>query len=279
MIPRLIGIPKDDELKPWELPSGKLSFETRLRREVDEPPTYYPMPTSGRRAHSDIVRGLVHNDIVAANDETRLRGEYTPRAGGGVAVAMAGNADGAVAPPLPNPKRRNEMWLVGNNKDLKHVYKPHLDGHTQYGLEGHGYGEGLTSLTGIPVEEKSPRLRGMAADRRVQAFEHRHNDTDVTNPWGKKEWEFCEPRGAGAGVLETGNAGMWGCGGSDLRADYFEKDFRREAAASEARLRAEQGQFLGHPNPNALRSSNIQHPVYRRKGTLRSGVSPMGFGV
>ena len=86
------------------------------------------------------------------------------------------------------------MWLVGNNKDLKHVYKPHLDGHTQYGLEGHGYGEGLTSLTGIPVEEKSPRLRGMAADRRVQAFEHRHNDTDVTNPWGKKEWEFCEPR-------------------------------------------------------------------------------------
>ena len=67
--------------------------------------------------------------------------------------------------------------------------------------------------------------------------------------------------------------------GSDLRADYFEKDFRREAAASEARLRAEQGQFLGHPNPNALRSSNIQHPVYRRKGTLRSGVSPMGFGV
>ena len=192
---------------------------------------------------------------------------------------MAGNADGAVAPPLPNPKRRNEMWLVGNNKDLKHVYKPHLDGHTQYGLEGHGYGEGLTSLTGIPVEEKSPRLRGMAADRRVQAFEHRHNDTDVTNPWGKKEWEFCEPRGAGAGVLETGNAGMWGCGGSDLRADYFEKDFRREAAASEARLRAEQGQFLGHPNPNALRSSNIQHPVYRRKGTLRSGVSPMGFGV
>ena len=64
-----------------------------------------------------------------------------------------------------------------------------------------------------------------------------------------------------------------------LRADYFEKDFRREAAASEARLRAEQGQFLGHPNPNALRSSNIQHPVYRRKGTLRSGVSPMGFGV
>ena len=191
VIPRLIGIPKDDELKPWELPP---SFETRLRREVDEPPTYYPMPTSGRRAHSDIVRGLVHNDIVAANDETRLRGEYTPRAGGGVAVAMAGNADGAVAPPLPNPKRRNEMWLVGNNKDLKHVYKPHLDGHTQYGLEGHGYGEGLTSLTGIPVEEKSPRLRGMAADRRVQAFEHRHNDTDVTNPWGKKEWEFCEPR-------------------------------------------------------------------------------------
>ena len=279
VIPRLIGIPKDDELKPWDMPSGKLSFETRLRREVDEPPTYYPMPTSGRRAHSDIVRGLVHNDIVAANDETRLRGEYTPRAGGGVAVAMAGNADGAVAPPLPNPKRRNEMWLVGNNKDLKHVYKPHLDGHTQYGLEGHGYGEGLTSLTGIPVEEKSPRLRGMAADRRVQAFEHRHNDTDVTNPWGKKEWEFCEPRGAGAGVLETGNAGMWGCGGSDLRADYFEKDFRREAAASEARLRAEQGQFLGHPNPNALRSSNIQHPVYRRKGTLRSGVSPMGFGV
>ena len=68
-------------------------------------------------------------------------------------------------------------------------------------------------------------------------------------------------------------------GGSDLRADYFEKDFRREAAASEARLRAEQGQFLGHPNPNALRSSNIQHPIYRRKGTLRSGVSPMGFGV
>ena len=62
-------------------------------------------------------------------------------------------------------------------------------------------------------------------------------------------------------------------------ADYFEKDFRREAAASEARLRAEQGQFLGHPNPNALRSSNIQHPIYRRKGTLRSGVSPMGFGV
>ena len=52
-----------------------------------------------------------------------------------------------------------------------------------------------------------------------------------------------------------------------------------QAAASEARLRAEQGQFLGHPNPNALRSSNIQHPVYRRKGTLRSGVSPMGFGV
>ena len=51
------------------------------------------------------------------------------------------------------------------------------------------------------------------------------------------------------------------------------------AAASEARLRAEQGQFLGHPNPNALRSSNIQHPIYRRKGTLRSGVSPMGFGV
>ena len=80
-------------------------------------------------------------------------------------------------------------------------------------------------------------------------------------------------------MLETGNAGMWGCGGSDLRADYFEKDFRREAAASEARLRAEQGQFLGHPNPNALRSSNIQHPIYRRKGTLRSGVSPMGFGV
>ena len=99
VIPRLIGIPKDDELKPWDMPSGKLSFETRLRREVDEPPTYYPMPTSGRRAHSDIVRGLVHNDIVAANDETRLRGEYTPRAGGGVAVAMAGNADGAVAPP------------------------------------------------------------------------------------------------------------------------------------------------------------------------------------
>ena len=39
------------------------------------------------------------------------------------------------------------------------MYKPHLDGHTQYGLEGHGYGEGLTSLSGIPVEEKSPRLR------------------------------------------------------------------------------------------------------------------------
>ena len=23
----------DDELKPWDMPSGKLSFETRLRRE------------------------------------------------------------------------------------------------------------------------------------------------------------------------------------------------------------------------------------------------------
>ena len=193
VIPRLIGIPKDDELKPWELPSGKLSFETRLRREVDEPPTYYPMPTSGA---APTPTSCAASCTTTLSPPTTRRGceASTRRAPAAAWRWRWRGTPSAVAPPLPNPKRRNEMWLVGNNKDLKHVYKPHLDGHTQYGLEGHGYGEGLTSLTGIPVEEKSPRLRGMAADRRVQAFEHRHNDTDVTNPWGKKEWEFCEPR-------------------------------------------------------------------------------------
>ena len=64
--------------------------------------------------------------------------------------------------------------------------------------------------------------------------------------------------------------------GADLDA---QSDLTRRRDRDATRLRAEQGQFLGHPNPNALRSSNIQHPIYRRKGTLRSGVSPMGFGV
>ena len=112
------------------------------------------------------------------------------------------------------------------------MYKPHLDGLTQYGLEGHGYGARLTSLTGIPVEEKSPRLRGMAADRRVQARAPPQRHRRHATRWEEGVGVLRTSRGAGAGVLETGNAAMWGCGGSDLRADYFEKDFRREAAAS-----------------------------------------------
>ena len=88
VIPRRIGIPKDDELKPWELPRSLVrdAAAPRGRRAADLLPD--------AEAAAPTQRGLVHNDIVAANDETRQASTRRAPAAARGQLAKVLNAEG-----------------------------------------------------------------------------------------------------------------------------------------------------------------------------------------